>query len=671
MNYIKFFINKFFNYIKLPINHIIFLLNKLECKIIIALLILFFFFINTILYADEYNPNCYFNIGDNELNQALKKKEDTFNEINFDKILTENLPPEEKPCTLSLYTMAKENHENIWYKFYCSIIADEKGYPEYAKSLRLKLHEDKKATTIEHILLAIEFAKFNKIYPMEKQLAQALYKISSCEIIPEYIWLNSDIYLINKLIDFSPTSFQEIKSSDITRFYKIVQSSLMLFPNFNGKSIIMILLSEILLRNSEYKLAKDFKSFSLFHSTSFGTNGIDLYELLIAQEMQKWIIFILLFAFPVFFLCICKSVINSYYNNAIIKRAFITIFIITIIIILTIKEINQSNSIISFLKNAPIDFKSGLKNSPQTINTINSLYNKNIPESIFLLALYYHIHKNYYDAYETYNTILSNEKTKTPLKAKSLNNLGALSYALNEVQEAKAYYQMALSLNKNYPPSLYNLYLINNDNKLLSKAKETEEMKINFLNTYSNKNPYIALLNYRELTKVFSRNKNNIEPILNALKFNKDDKYQLILKIELLIAIISLFICFLLSSIKQANAANIKNKTNKSSLANKILEISLPGYFFIEKGRIYLGAMFMFSFFIGIALIYKIIINNSFLLNLCDFSKVWYEFMKKNDFNTSSLLNPAIYSLSLYLTFLSVFLNSLIAILGIVMEKNN
>ena len=239
----------------------------------------------------------------------------------------------------------------------------------------------------------------------------------------------------------------------------------------------------------------------------------------------------------------------------------------------------------------------------------------------------------------------------------------------NEIIEAKAYFKMALLIQKNYAPSLYNLYLITKNEKLLTAAMKLNEMKINNLFNSSPNKPYLSLLNYQELIKTFSHEKNSLNLLKKLLTLN-NNKIESIIKLELLTMIILLTLSLILSKLKKINNKNTKINSKKILFINKFFKIFLPGYFFILKGKILLGTIFMFSFIIGLALVYKIIIDNSFLQTISPFIEVWYLFMEKNNFNTSALFNPFLYSVSLYLIFVSFFINLLVAILGIVMEKN-
>lgn len=642
---------------------------KLRILKIAAINILLLITSNILLFAEKsHNYNCYLINDNNELNQALKIKQDTFNAIQFNSIINKSIPPEEKPCTLHLYNLTK-SEDNIWYKFYCGIIADQKGYTEYANSLFIKLLDDENITITEHILMALEFAKFNKIHLMEKQFQQAKYKFSSCNIIPEYIWLNSNIYPVSKLVEFSPQSYKKSDQIQIQKFNSLLRFSLSLFPNFNGKSIIMTFLTELLLRNSEYELAKEFKSFSLKHSTSYGVNSIDSYELSIISIIEDWIFLFLIFTIPIYLITLIISILSSSFNITIIKRSIYSCLLITIIVFFTFNENHRINSTITFLKNASNDFKYGLKKSTDTLNTINKLYDIKFPESVFLLALYNQINNNQYTAYELYQSILSNKKTKNELRVRTLNNLGVISLSANEIIEAKAYFKMALLIQKNYAPSLYNLYLITKNEKLLTAAMKLNEMKINNLFNSSPNKPYLSLLNYQELIKTFSHEKNSLNLLKKLLTLN-NNKIESIIKLELLTMIILLTLSLILSKLKKINNKNTKINSKKILFINKFFKIFLPGYFFILKGKILLGTIFMFSFIIGLALVYKIIIDNSFLQTISPFIEVWYLFMEKNNFNTSALFNPFLYSVSLYLIFVSFFINLLVAILGIVMEKN-
>lgn len=662
-------INIFFRIYIIQNFYLLHILKSLIFKIA-ALSILLLIISNIFLFPEErHDYSCYLTNDSNELNQALKVKEDTFNTIQFNLIIKKSIPPKEKPCTLYLYNLA-ESEDNIWYKFYCGIIADQKGYTEYANSLFIKLLKNKNISINEHILMALEFAKFNKINLMEKHFQQAKYKFFSCNIIPEYIWLNSNIYIVSKLIEFSPQSYKKSNRIQIHKFNSLVRSTILIFPNFNGKSIVMTFLTELLLRNSEYELAKEFKSFSLKHSASFGGNSVDFYELSIISIIEDWIFLFLALANPIYLFTLIASILSSSFNITIIKKAIYSCLIIIIIILLTFNENHKINSTILFLKNAPNDFKYGLKKSNDTLDTINKLYDVKLPESIFLLALYNQINNNQYTSYELYQSILSNKNTKNDLRVKALNNLGVLSLSANEIIEAKAYFKMALIINKNYTPSLYNLYLINKNQKLLASAMKVDKMKINTLISSSPNKPYLALLNYQELIKTFSSDRNPLNSLKKLLTLTKNNKIESIIKLELLIMIIMLFLALILSKVKKINNKNIKVNFKKISLINKFLKILLPGYFLILKGRTLLGTIFMFSFIIGVALLYKIIIDNSFLQSISPFIQVWYGFMEKNNFNTSALINPFLYSVSLYLTFVSFFISLLISILGTLTEKN-
>jgi len=638
-----------------------------EKALIKSLMILFIFSLANVC-AQEYNSNCFFSIHDDEVKHAIQLKEKTFSEIQFDQLRKNSVQPEEKPCTLYLYNLANTS-DNIWYKFYCSILADENGYTDFAKSLQVKLLFDNKITTIEHILMGVEFARLNKTNSMKKQFEQAAKKLSSCNIVQEYIWLNDDIYFINNLINLSPTDFNEINRLEILKFYTFVTSTLLLFPNFNGKSIVMTFLNELLLRNSEYKLSKEFRDLTLAYATSVGVNNVDAYELSIAHIMGKWIIFVLIFIIPLYLICIISAIIKSRLELRLFRRTIYLFVIIIVIIALGIIENQRLSAALSFLKKAPIDFKTGLRKSTQTLAALNRLYNTDIPESIFLLALYHHINKDYYTAYETYISALSSKKLDSELKAKILNNLGAIAIESGEIQEAKAYFKMALNLNKNFSPSLYNLYLINKDINLLSDAQKIDKIKIDYLTNFSPNKPYIALLNYKELIRVFSKSPDYFSSIKNMLESGRKDIYIFILELELLLGLFILVILYILFSYRKYSQIPDDSQSPKNNFLYKFINLTIPGYFLISQGWIVLGTIFMFSFYIGLALFYKIIIDNSFIMHISDFSRAWFIFMEKHNFHTSALISPMLYSVSLYLLFLSLFLSVLITVIGMTMKK--
>src|SRR4030042_2586921 len=220
------------------------------------------------------DPNCSFIINDPAVQELIAQKETAFNSIQFNKIIQNIIPDEEKPCTIALYEKAKSD-DNIWYKFYCSIIASEKGYNDYAKSLQLKLLYDPDIPSFNHTLMALEYARRNNRLLMEKHFSRAIKKMSECDHIQELILLTDNIYLVEQLTDYYPSKTASPLSANtntLATFYRLAYWLIKNFSNFNARSVIMSFTTELLLRNAEYQQARDFKDFSLNQALSQGVN---------------------------------------------------------------------------------------------------------------------------------------------------------------------------------------------------------------------------------------------------------------------------------------------------------------------------------------------------------------------------------------------------------------
>ena len=606
------------------------------------------------------------------LNTTLRLKKEAFESISFNRIMQEALPPEEKPCTTDLYTRSLENN-NYWLKFYCDIIAETKGYSDYSKSLRLKLLEDKKLLFIDTITLALEYARFNKLEMMDELFAHSVMQMNQCPIMREFIWSPDTIYLITKLKEFYPahskktTSENEIK---IKRFSKLVHWTLTLYPNFDGKTIITSTANELLLRNAQYYESKLLKDFSLNQSRSFGFFGIDLFELCSIYNKEVWTLKVLIFILPLFFVCLLTKLKSIAFNQKQVKRALTAFMLLLISIMLLIIDMDRNGAIIKHVSNAPAEFKSGLLQSPSSAMMLEKMVNATrSPYSKFLMALYYQNSSELLKAIEIYESILAGSNINSALKIKVLNNVGTIFYYTGDAQQARSYFSMALEINKNYAASLYNLYLLTGDTRQLNKALDEDKNKVIFLQTYEPLAPSIALLDYKELTKIFCMDKSYGNLIKEIFFLSPRSTYEeLYMEIELLVCLLIMIVVQIFSRKPVL--------TDESSSAQKpkrwyrhIINTLLPGNYFIQSGRFILGIVFMFGFFISTALFYNLYSGESELLSKFVLVRDWTNILRADDFTSAPMINPILYSVCLYFIFLTFLPNLLISLLGVDLEK--
>ena len=118
--------------------------------------------------------------------RSLLLKKQALESIPFSRIMNNPLPAEEKPCTAALYACVLENN-NYWFKFYCDIIAESKGYASHSASIRLKLLEDEKLQFNDHIALALEYARFNKLEMMDKLFEKSIKQMNQCPLVRGYL----------------------------------------------------------------------------------------------------------------------------------------------------------------------------------------------------------------------------------------------------------------------------------------------------------------------------------------------------------------------------------------------------------------------------------------------------------------------------------------------------
>jgi len=606
------------------------------------------------------------------LNTTLRLKKEAFESISFNRIMQEALPPEEKPCTTDLYTRSLENN-NYWLKFYCDIIADTKGYSDYSKSLRLKLLEDKKLLFIDTITLALEYARFNKLEMTDKLFARSVMQMNQCPILREFIWSPDAIYLITKLKEFypahskKPTSENEIK---IKRFSKLVHWTLTLYPNFDGKTIITSTANELLLRNAQYYESKLLKDFSLNQSRSFGFYGIDLFELYSIYNKEVWTLKVLIFILPLFFVCLLSKLKSIAFNQKHVRRAFTAFMLLLISIMLLIIDMDRNGAIIKHISNAPVEFKSGLLQSPSSALMLEKMVNATrSPYSKFLMALYYQNNGELLKAIEIYESILAGSHINSALKIKVLNNVGTIFYYTGDVQQARSYFSMALEINKNHAASLYNLYLLTGDTRQLNKALDKDKNKVIFLKTYEPLAPSVALLDYKELTKIFCMDKSYGNLIKGIFFLSpRSTREELYVEIELLVCLLIMIVVQIFSR-KPLLIDESSSGQKPKRWYRHIINILLPGNYFIQSGRFILGIVFMFGFFISTALFYNLYSGESELLSKFVLVRDWTNILRADDFTSAPMINPILYSVCLYFIFLTYLPNMLISLLGMDLEK--
>lgn len=605
------------------------------------------------------------------MERSLLLKKQALESIPFSQIMNNPLPAEEKPCTASLYACVLENN-NYWFKFYCDIIAEAKGYASHSASIRLKLLEDEKLQFNDHIALALEYARFNKLEMMDKLFVKSIKQMNQCPLVREFIWSPDNFYLINSMKEFYPQDSKVHNAAteqNIKRFSKLAYWTTTLYPNFIGKSILASSATELLLRNAQYYDAKQFKDFSLNQSLGFGFYGVDLFELSSVYKKEIWILKILIFILPVFILCTLIKLKSVLYYHKYVERAFLACSLLILAILLLIIDSERNYVIINFVNKAPVDFKSGLIKSPATSQTIDYLYSTTrSPYAKFLRAFYFHNNADPLQAIDIYESILTYPHIKSALKTKVLNNMGAIYYLSKDNQQARSYFARALEITKNFAPSSYNLYLVTGDKDLLKSALDKEKSKINYLQTYEPQYPFFVLLDYKELSKLFCLDKSYFNLIRGIFSLKNAAGVELYLKLELLTFFLIMLAIRLFLKKADDNSEDSSKKKSKRWYQH-VINLFLPGDYFIQSGRFILGIVFMFGFFISLALFINLYTGENELLSGFSIVQDWVNMLKADDFNSAALLNPILYSVCLYFIFLIFFPNILISLLGIDLEK--
>ncbi len=605
------------------------------------------------LYINSYAP----------IKKSLELKKAVLNQVDLDKLIKENFSEEEeKPCSKQLYSLAN-NTKNIWYKFYCELIANSHNYTEFSSSLRREILYDDDISISDHILLALEYANLYDFDMMEKEFRQAMKKLNQCPLIIEYIWEPRNIYLLDQLKKYFPNNSTD---KDIIRFYKIIFWTFNLYPNINERAMISSVAIELLLRNSFYGEAKNLKDFLIDQAQSFGLYSVDLYEISNIHRIELIIIKSLVFLLPLSFGFIVLSLKSVNFQYFLVRKAIITILTLALAIIFLQLDIKRNAAVISFLSNSSDDFKSGLIHTKETNKTITLLSNNSYKEeSQFLSALYNYINSNNNKAYDLYQSILSRKNIKKALKAKIYNNLGVIHFKLKEYQQAESYFKLALAIDEKFAPSLYNLYLLTSNQDLLEEAIKSRKSKILLLSSYKPTEPYFEILDYKELMRLFSMNKNYLYYMKEFIKDNKS--FSFYLKTELMIVFMTSLLLLLYGKMRQRNSFCITQQGLKKeqALKNKIINILIPGRYFFENHRFALGIIFFFGYFLSLIILIELYKNNDLFILKFQSVKAWAEIAKAQDYNTVALLDPILYSLLIYILFLTFMPNLLMVILGI------
>jgi len=637
----------------------------MNLKIIFIILI---YFLSLILCVYPFPSDCVYINSYVPIRQSLELKKAVLNQIDLDKLIKENFAEEEKPCSKQLYFFAN-NTKNIWYKFYCELISDSHNYAEFSSSLRRELLYDNDISISDHILLALEYANLYDLDMMEKEFQQAMKKLNQCPLIIEYIWEPRKIYLINQLKKYFPNNSTE---KDIIRFYKILYWTFNLYPNINERAMVSSVAIELLLRNSFYEEAKNLKNFLIDQAQSFGLYSVDLYEISNVYRIELIIINSLLFLLPLFFIFIALTLKSINFQYFLVRKAIITILTLVLAIIFLQLDIKRNATIISFLSSSSDDFKCGLIPAKETSKTIDFLYHNSYKEEAqFLSGLYYYINSDNNKAYDLYQSILLRKNIKKTLMTKIYNNLGVIHFKLKEYQQAEAYFKLALAIDKKFVPSLYNTYLLTRNQDLLEQAIKNKKNKILLFSSYKPAEPYFEILDYKELMRLFGMNKNYL---YNMKEFIKDNKsFSFYLKVELMIIMLTSLSFLFYGKMRENNSYCVSSEglKERQSLREKIINILLPGKYFFENHRFALGTIFFFGYFLSLIILIELYKNNDLFISKFQLVKEWVEIAKAQKYNTVALLDPILYSLLVYILFLTFMSNLLLVILGINLKGQN